>query len=125
MENNNLPTEQTPQNAPREKTLMDVLTDCGRLKYDIEKTLNIAYAKFPDTDIDALRKKLTTAESDEHRVYYSGMDLGEYEIEEAMYSDAISGSKTSVDSHETLHALQKEKTLNDAIRDKFFPDDAD
>lgn len=122
MDNKKQPKE---RGVRKEKSLLDILTDCGRLRYDIDKTLNIAYSKFPDTDILQLRKQLTTAGSEEYRAYHSGSDLGEYEIESAMYDDAVSGSKTSVDSHNTLHDLQKEKTLNDAIREKFFPDDAD
>lgn len=115
----------TEKTSNKEKTITDVLTDCGRLKYNMDKTLNIIYIKFPDIDIGSLRCRLTTVGTVEYQAYTSGIDLGDYEVETAMYSDSLSGSKTSVDSHDTLHNLQREKTINDAIRDKFFPDDID
>lgn len=112
------------KNKPTEKTVLEVLSDCARLKYDLDKTFNIIRARFPNNiHLASLYQNLTTPGTAEYNAYHSAIDLGEYEIEEALYNDATSGSKTSVNSHDALHTLQKEKTINDAIREKFFPDD--
>jgi hypothetical protein len=115
-------TDNTKKEIPAVITPIEIIEKCGRLKYPISKVLNILYSHDKNIDIRNMEIRLVTEGTAEFDAYRSGMDRGDYEIDEARYADATSGSKTSVDSQNTLHDLQRERAINDAINDKFFPE---
>lgn len=123
--------EEKGQNLPEDKrsidnmTILEVIEHCGRLKFPLDKVLNILRSKDHDIDILDMATRLATDGTEEYRAYRSGLDAGDYEVDAALYSDVISGTKTSVDSRKALHDIRHERNINDAIRDKFFPEDAD
>lgn len=113
---------------PKKKTLdemspIEIIEQCGKLKQPIEKVVNILCLKDKSINEQDIRIKLTTPGTDEYRVYHSAGDVGQFEIDEAMYSDATSGSKTSVDSQKALKETQRERNINEVIKEKFFPDE--
>lgn len=104
-------------------TILEVISECGRLKYPLSKVMSVLQAKDQDIDIENIKSRLTTPGTEEYQAYRSGIDAGDFEVDAALYSDAISGTKTSVDSQKALHGIQQERNISDAIRDKFFPED--
>jgi|GEM_PF-6779961 len=120
---NNTPDTPQRKSLP-DMTILEVISECGRLKYPLSKILNILQAKDQDLDIENIKSRLTTPGTEEYQAYRSGFDAGDFEVDAALYSDAISGTKTSVDSQKALHDIQRERNINDAIRDRFFPEDS-
>jgi hypothetical protein len=121
-EENNTPDTPQRKSLP-DMSILEVISECGRLKYPLNKIFSILQAKDQNLDIEDMKSRLTTSGSKEYQAYRSGIDAGDFEVDDALYSDVISGTKTSVDSQKALHDIQRERTINDAIRDKFFPED--
>ncbi|MBF0649176.1 hypothetical protein IR083_10120 [Dysgonomonas sp. GY75] len=121
---NNTPDTPQRKSLP-DMTILEVINECGRLKYPLSKILSILQAKDQDLDMEDIKSRLTTPGTEEYQAYRSGIDAGDFEVDAALYSDVISGTKTSVDSQKALHDIQRERNINDAIRDKFFPEDGD
>ena len=112
------------QNQPTKKTLedmtiMEVIEQCGRLKYPAEKVLSNLYAKDNKIDIEAIRDKLNTPGSAESMAYRSGFDSGDLAVESALFDAAAAGDP---DAQKALHDIQAERTVGNAIKDRFFPD---
>lgn len=121
-EENNTPDTSHRKSLP-DMTILEVITECGRLKYPLSKISSILQAKDRNLDIEEMKSRLTTAGTEEYQAYWSGIDAGDFEVDDALYSDVISGTKTSVDSQKALHDIRRERNINNAIRDKFFPED--
>jgi hypothetical protein len=121
-EENNTPDNPQKKSLP-DMTILEVISECGRLKYPLSKILSILQAKDQNLDIEDMKSRLTTVGSEEYQAYRSGIDAGDFEVDGALYSDALAGTKTSVDSQKALHDIQHDRNINDAIRDKFFPED--
>lgn len=98
---------------------LEIITQCGRLKYPIDKTLSVLYSQNQRMNTDDMRQRLTTAGTAENRAYQSGMDAADFEADSTLLDAAISGDP---DSQELLRTVQKEKAIGDSIRESFFPD---
>lgn len=101
---------------------LEVIEHCGRLKYSPDKILSILFARDKSIDVNDVKIKLSTFGTREYMAYHSGIDAGDFEVESALYDDILDGSKTSVDSQQALSDIQSKRMVDDAIREKFFPD---
>ncbi|MFV0420024.1 MAG: hypothetical protein ACK5KT_14995 [Dysgonomonas sp.] len=119
-ENKKLQTEIIPQKPTlATMTVIQVIEHCGRLKYPVDKVISILSSKL----VEDIRTSITTPGTPEYIAYHSGIDAGDFEVDNALYTDILDGSKTSVDSQKALTDIQSKRTIGDAIRDKFFPED--
>lgn len=113
-------TPDTPQkNTLENMTMLEVIGQCGKLKYPVDKVVSILYSKDNDMDTCAIRKQIITPGTPEYKAYHSGIDAGDYEVDTAFHDAASSGD---ADAQKALHEIQRERTVGDAIREKFFPD---
>lgn len=108
----------TPEKQEAPETLIDIIIECGKLKTPIENTLNILCMKFPDESRDYLTERLTTPGTEEYIAYQSALDLGEFEVDSALHKAARSGD---ADASKQLKENQKDKALDQAIKNTFFP----
>lgn len=113
-DNDNKTTEK-----PIEMQPLDIIRECGRLKYPIDKTVNVLCAKFrmEKTEIYSL---LTTLGTEENETYQSGLDLGDFEIDSAIRKKAAEGDTFALEAYDNI--LLK-KAIGDAVTEKFFPKD--
>jgi len=125
MEENKKPqTEIIPQKPTlATMTVIQVIEHCGRLKYPVDKVISILSSKEHKDLVEDIRTKITTPGTPEYIAYHSSIDAGDFEVDNALYTDILDGSKTSVDSQKALTDIQSKRALGDAIRDKFFPED--
>ena len=125
MEENKKPqTEIIPQKPTlATMTVIQVIEHCGRLKYPVDKVISILSSKEHKDLVEDISTNITTPGTPEYIAYHSGIDAGDFEVDNALYTDILDGSKTSVDSQKELTDIQSKRALGDAIRDKFFPED--
>ena len=112
-------TSQT-NNTPESMTPIEIIEQCGRLKYPVEKVLNILYANDNSTDIAEMRRKLNDAGTREYRAYRSAFDSGDMAVDSALHDAAADGDP---DAQKALRDIQAERTVGDAIKERFFPSD--
>lgn len=97
-----------------------LITRAGKLNYTIDQTVAIVSTYFLDTDKNKLRELLNSPVSPEYEAYQTGKDISLFDVENALYDSATSGD---IDAQEALLKLQVDKDVNQAIKDKFFPDE--
>jgi len=98
---------------------LELITKAGKLNYSIDQTAAIVCSSFHGQNKDSLRKLLTNPSTKEYDAYQTGKSIRLFDVENALYDAAASGD---VDAQEALLKLQVDKDINQAIKDKFFPD---
>lgn len=102
------------------KTPIEIIFLCGKVKFSIEKTLEVlsGIPNLPDREV--LEHQLTTPGTLEYETYRSGVSQGDLAIESAMYDQAAAGDK---DGYESLTKAQRTRAINDKLKDSFGLDD--
>ena len=109
--------KETSSDQKTPETLLEILQECGRLKFTTDKTLNVLCLKFPNENRDYLKDKLTRTGTEEYIAYQSGQNLGDYEINSALHKAASSGD---ADAAKQLKEIQNSDVIDQAIRQTFF-----
>ena len=102
------------------ETLLEILTECGRLKNTIEQTLTVAVWSFPETNRSLLKSKLEREGTEEYNAYQEGKVLGDFDIRSALHKGARSGDTFAV---EALSKIQTDEAVDKAVKDNFFPEE--
>lgn len=99
------------------KTPLEIIHLCGKVKFSIEKTLEVL-SGIPNamTDRKVLEHQLTTPGTLEYETYRSGISQGDLEIESAMYDQAAAGDK---DGYESLTKAQRTRAINEKLKESF------
>lgn len=108
------------QKTKEPQSLLDILTECGRLKNSIEQTITVAHYQYKETDKVQLKRLLQTEGTEEYNAYHEGVALGDHEIKTALHKGSRKGDTLSV---EALNNQQKNEAVDQAIKDNFFPRD--
>lgn len=113
--------KQTSSDQKTPETLLEIIQECGRLKFTIDKTLNVLCLKFQDENREYLKERLTTPGTEEYITYHSGQNLGDFEINSALHKAASSGD---ADAAKQLKEIQNSDVIDRAIRQTFFGEES-
>lgn len=105
-----------PLTSPDPITL---ITKAGKLGYSIDQTVSIVRSHFPDHDKNILKKLLITPGTKEFDAYQTGKDIGMFDVESGLHDAAAGGD---ADAQKALQNLRVERTVGEAIKNKFFPE---
>lgn len=115
--------KQNKKNETPEGTVVnDIILQAGKLNYSVDKVVSVVRSKLKDIDTDQLFKQLTTKGTPEYEAYHAGLEARNYDIEAGMFKAAADGD---ADAQKSFQSILKERAVNDAVREKFFPEDDD
>ncbi|MDU1892835.1 MAG: hypothetical protein E6767_19315 [Dysgonomonas sp.] len=98
---------------------ISLITQAGKLNYPVDRTVSIVRSHHPGLDKDVLLNLLSTSGTKEYEAYHTGKEAGMFEVESGLYAAAAGGDG---DAQKALQNLRVERTVGDAIKNKFFPD---
>lgn len=98
---------------------LSIIMKAGKLNYSIEKTVSIVRSYYPALSKNTLQDLLTSPGSAEYDAYHTGKETGMFEVESGLYAAAADGD---ADAQKALQNLRVERTVGDAIKEKFFPE---
>lgn len=99
---------------------ISLITKAGKLNYSIERTVSIVRTYHPAISKNTLQDLLTSPGSAEYDAYHTGKDAGMFEVESGLYTAAADGD---ADAQKALQNLREERTIGEAIKNSFFPDE--